>query len=222
VLADKDEYVFNESVTSVPAAATSKVKTSKSIPKSVSEPLIEDSVFDSENENETESKSTQRKPSIAKVEFVKSSKHVKSHRDSVNKVEKMVEKPVWNNARRVNHQNSQRITHPHPKTNFVPRAVLMKSGLKTLNTAGQNSSRAAVSVNIARPINIAYPRPIVNSARTTSNGNLQLELQEKGAIDSGCSRHMTENKSYLLDYEEIDGGFVAFGGNSKGGKITGK
>ncbi|GJY04537.1 ribonuclease H-like domain-containing protein [Tanacetum coccineum] len=30
------------------------------------------------------------------------------------------------------------------------------------------------------------------------------------------------SKSYLTDYEEIDGGFVAFGGNSKGGKITGK
>ncbi|GJX39207.1 putative ribonuclease H-like domain-containing protein [Tanacetum coccineum] len=53
-------------------------------------------------------------------------------------------------------------------------------------------------------------------------GNPQLELQEKGVIDSGCSRHMTGNKSYLSDYEEIDGGFVAFGGNSKGGKITGK
>ncbi|GKB05281.1 retrovirus-related pol polyprotein from transposon TNT 1-94 [Tanacetum coccineum] len=31
-----------------------------------------------------------------------------------------------------------------------------------------------------------------------------------------------ESKSYLTDYEEIDGGFVAFGGNFKGGKITGK
>ncbi|GJT38178.1 ribonuclease H-like domain-containing protein [Tanacetum coccineum] len=31
---------------------------------------------------------------------------------------------------------------------------------------------------------------------------------------------MTGNKSYLSDYEEIDGGFVAFGGDSKGGKIT--
>ncbi|GJS60721.1 uncharacterized mitochondrial protein-like protein [Tanacetum coccineum] len=41
-------------------------------------------------------------------------------------------------------------------------------------------------------------------------------------IDSGCSRHMTGNMSYLTDYEEIDGGYVAFGGNSKGGKITGK
>ncbi|GJW73174.1 ribonuclease H-like domain-containing protein [Tanacetum coccineum] len=38
----------------------------------------------------------------------------------------------------------------------------------------------------------------------------QLELQEKEVIDSGCSRHMTRNKSYLSDYREIDGGFVAF------------
>ncbi|GJW92319.1 putative ribonuclease H-like domain-containing protein [Tanacetum coccineum] len=53
-------------------------------------------------------------------------------------------------------------------------------------------------------------------------GNPQLELQEKGVIDSGCSRHMTRNKSYLLDYEEIDGGFIAFGGDPKGGRITGK
>ncbi|GKG44648.1 hypothetical protein Tco_0486086, partial [Tanacetum coccineum] len=53
-------------------------------------------------------------------------------------------------------------------------------------------------------------------------GNPEQELQEKCIIDSGCSRHMTGNKSYLTDFEEIDGGFVAFGGNSRGGKITGK
>ncbi|GJT95946.1 putative ribonuclease H-like domain-containing protein [Tanacetum coccineum] len=313
VLADEEEYVFSESITSVPAVATSKVKTSESKPKSVSEPLIEDWISDSEDENETEFKSKQRKPSFAKVEFVKSNEHVKIPRESVEKVEnnkqakyprknsqsprdcdfyekKMVEKPVWNNASRVNHQNSQRLTHPHPKGNFVPKAVLMKSGHKTLNTARQNSSKAAVSVNTARPINTAYPRPTMNCARPSSNvfnrahshvrrpfnkfttyknnnfnekvntvkgnvttvrpkavvsdnkgheanavkasacwvwrpkqkGNPQLELQEKGVIDSGCSRHMTGNKSYLSNYEEIDGGFVTFGGSTKGGKITGK
>ncbi|GKF89060.1 hypothetical protein Tco_0263023, partial [Tanacetum coccineum] len=47
-------------------------------------------------------------------------------------------------------------------------------------------------------------------------GNPQLELQEKGVIYSGCSRHVTGNKSYLSDYEEIDGEFVAFGGDPKG------
>ncbi|GJS17764.1 putative ribonuclease H-like domain-containing protein [Tanacetum coccineum] len=36
-------------------------------------------------------------------------------------------------------------------------------------------------------------------------------------FDSGCSRHMTGNKSFLTDYQEIDGGFVAFGGSPKGG-----
>ncbi|GJW96553.1 putative ribonuclease H-like domain-containing protein [Tanacetum coccineum] len=54
------------------------------------------------------------------------------------------------------------------------------------------------------------------------HGNLQIDLQDHGVIDSRCSRHMTGNMSYLTDYEEIDRGYVAFGGNPKGGKITGK
>nr|GEW04274.1 retrovirus-related Pol polyprotein from transposon TNT 1-94 [Tanacetum cinerariifolium] len=37
-----------------------------------------------------------------------------------------------------------------------------------------------------------------------------------------CSRHMTRNKSFLTDYQEIDEGFVAFGGSPKGGKFKGK
>ncbi|GJV91073.1 hypothetical protein Tco_1538886 [Tanacetum coccineum] len=51
--------------------------------------------------------------------------------------------------------------------------------------------------------------------------NPQQDLQEKGVIDSGFSRHMTVNMSYLTNFEEIDGGYVAFRGNPKGGKITG-
>ncbi|GJT63948.1 putative ribonuclease H-like domain-containing protein [Tanacetum coccineum] len=53
-------------------------------------------------------------------------------------------------------------------------------------------------------------------------GNPQMDLQDQGVIDSGCSRHMTRNMSYLTDYKEIDRGYVAFEGNPKGGKITGK
>nr|GEV59599.1 hypothetical protein [Tanacetum cinerariifolium] len=49
-------------------------------------------------------------------------------------------------------------------------------------------------------------------------GNPQLELQQKGVIDSGFSRHMTGNISYLSKYEEIDDGYVAFGGDPKGGE----
>nr|GEU75186.1 putative ribonuclease H-like domain-containing protein [Tanacetum cinerariifolium] len=53
-------------------------------------------------------------------------------------------------------------------------------------------------------------------------GNPQMNLQDQGVIDSGCLRYMTGNMSYLTDYKEIDGGYVAFGGNPKEGKITRK
>nr|GEV10403.1 hypothetical protein [Tanacetum cinerariifolium] len=46
-------------------------------------------------------------------------------------------------------------------------------------------------------------------------GNPQMDLQDKGVIDNGCSRHMTENMSYLTDYEEIDERYVAFRENPK-------
>ncbi|GKF98044.1 hypothetical protein Tco_0293865, partial [Tanacetum coccineum] len=85
VLAGEDEYVFSESITSVHAVATSEVMTSESKPKSVSKPPIEDWISDSESKNETEFKS--RKPSNAKVEFVKSNEHEKSPRESVKKLE---------------------------------------------------------------------------------------------------------------------------------------
>ncbi|GKB15784.1 ribonuclease H-like domain-containing protein [Tanacetum coccineum] len=141
---------------------------------------------------------------------------------------KMVEKTVWNNARRENHQNSQRMTHQtnarrenHPKGNFVPKAVLIKSGIKTFNTAGLfNKSITNKNSNLKEKVNTVKGN--VTTAWPKAVGNPQLELQEKGVIDSGCSRHMTGNKSYLSDYEEIDGGFVAFGGDPKGGRITDK
>nr|GEU76974.1 putative ribonuclease H-like domain-containing protein [Tanacetum cinerariifolium] len=41
-------------------------------------------------------------------------------------------------------------------------------------------------------------------------------LRDTGIFDIGCSRHMTGNRSFLLDYQEYDGGFVAFAGSSKG------
>ncbi|GJY87887.1 putative ribonuclease H-like domain-containing protein [Tanacetum coccineum] len=58
--------------------------------------------------------------------------------------------------------------------------------------------------------------------KNVPKGNPHQDLKDKGVIDSGCSRHMIGNRSYLTDYEEIDGGFVSFRGNSKGGKITRK
>ncbi|GKC12782.1 putative ribonuclease H-like domain-containing protein [Tanacetum coccineum] len=178
---------------------------------------------------------------------------------------------------------------------MVPRGVLIKSGLVSINTARQNISKIAVLVNTARQVNVAHSKTTVNAARPMSylskiahstvkrpihkntafensninqrvntvrdkkfniakpkavvnavkgnnsnavkastcwvwkpkhkvldHGNPQMDLQDQGVIDSGCSRNMTGNMSYPTNYEEIDGGYVAFGGNPKGGKITRK
>ncbi|GJY08936.1 putative ribonuclease H-like domain-containing protein [Tanacetum coccineum] len=56
----------------------------------------------------------------------------------------------------------------------------------------------------------------------SKRGNPQQALKNKGILDSGCSRHMTGNKDFLTDYQELDGGFVAFGGSARGGNITRK
>nr|GEX98641.1 ribonuclease H-like domain-containing protein [Tanacetum cinerariifolium] len=80
-------------------------------------------------------------------------------------------------------------------------------------------------VNIAKVNNgiTAGPKVVVSASEgNRSNGNPQYALHDQGIFNSRCSRHMTGNKSYLADYQEIDGGFVAFRGNAKVGKITGK
>ncbi|GJX39540.1 ribonuclease H-like domain-containing protein [Tanacetum coccineum] len=80
---------------------------------------------------------------------------------------------------------------------MVPRAVLIKSGL--------------VLVNTARQVNVAHSKTTVNAARPVSYLSKTSHSTDQGVIDSGCSRHMTGNMSYLTDYEEIDEGYVAFG-----------
>ncbi|GJQ92721.1 hypothetical protein Tco_0003860 [Tanacetum coccineum] len=206
-------------------------------------------------------------------------------------------RPVWNNVQRVNHQN--KLTHPHPKRNFVPTAVATKLGQVPVNVAKQNSPRAATSISTTRPINIASPKLKVNdalpktysyfkahspvrrafnqkSAAKTYNLNEKVKIARVNNVttagpkavvsaavgygenvvkssacwiwrltgnvidhtskDSGSYmlkrfdyvdlqgrlKHMTRNKSFLTNYQKVDGGFVAFVESPKGGKITGK
>nr|GEW47265.1 hypothetical protein [Tanacetum cinerariifolium] len=51
---------------------------------------------------------------------------------------------------------------------MVPRAVLMRSGLVSINTARQNASKTAVLVNTARQVNAAHLKTIVNVTRSIS------------------------------------------------------
>nr|GEW91373.1 putative reverse transcriptase domain-containing protein [Tanacetum cinerariifolium] len=91
----------------------------------------------------------------------------------------------------------------------------------------EEMSQSKIEKKTVRPITVkkefVKPRQQEKiSRKTVKKVNPQIDLKDKGVIDSGCSRHMTENMSYLTDYEEIDRGYVAFGENPKGGKITGK
>ncbi|GJV86550.1 hypothetical protein Tco_1530488 [Tanacetum coccineum] len=56
-------------------------------------------------------------------------------------------KPVWNNSKRVNHHYSTRITHPNPKRNMIPQAILMRSGRKTINAAKPKAVHNAVKAS---------------------------------------------------------------------------
>nr|GEW83008.1 hypothetical protein [Tanacetum cinerariifolium] len=48
------------------------------------------------------------------------------------------------------------------------------------------------------------------------------QKDDKGFINSGCSRHMIGNIDYLLDFKKFDSGYVTFRGGAHGGRISGK
>ncbi|GKA08644.1 hypothetical protein Tco_0687975 [Tanacetum coccineum] len=142
------------------------------------------------------------------------------------------------------------MTHPSPKRNMVPKAVLIRpinknttfknsnfnQRVNTVKDKNVNADRPKVVVNAVRPKAVlnAVKGNQVNAVKASAccvwkpktkvidHGNAQIDLHDQGVIDSGCSRNMTGNMSYLTDYEEIDGGYVTFGGNPEGRKITGK
>nr|GEZ78317.1 hypothetical protein [Tanacetum cinerariifolium] len=160
-----------------------------SLTNRASVPIIEDWVSDSEDESET--KAPQKVPN-----FVQSTEHV------------------------------------------VPAAVLTQSKLVPINVVPINAVRPISTVfpklKVTRP---RQHKPIVTKPNSPTRrhithspspqisnsplrvtavlapvGNPRYALKDKGVIDSGCSRHMTGNMSYLSDFEELNGGYVAFGG----------
>ncbi|GKB01424.1 ribonuclease H-like domain-containing protein [Tanacetum coccineum] len=98
--------------------------------------------------------------------------------------------------------------------------------VNTVNDKNVNAARPNAVVNTARPKAVlsAVKGNKGNAVKASAcwvwrpkhkvldHGNPQQDLKDKGVIDSGCSRHITGNRSYLTYYKEIDGRFVAFGG----------
>ncbi|GJV89780.1 putative ribonuclease H-like domain-containing protein [Tanacetum coccineum] len=76
----------------------------------------------------------------------------------------------------------------------------------------ETMEKVSESTNVQKPKQDDQPR----------KGDPQVALKDTRIFYSGCSKHMTGNKSYLTDYQDYYGGFIAFAGSSKGGRITGK
>ncbi|GKF56489.1 hypothetical protein Tco_0166829, partial [Tanacetum coccineum] len=98
-------------------------------------------------------------------------------------------------------------THPSIHRNMSPRAVLLKTRLTPLNTV--------------RPVNNAHPKSAIHSAKskpravnTARSFTRQVntvrvkggkpQQDDKGFVDSGCSRHMTGNIANLSNFKEFN------------------
>nr|GEU81454.1 ribonuclease H-like domain-containing protein [Tanacetum cinerariifolium] len=195
-----------------------------------SAPIIEDWLSDSDTKYEP--KALQLVPS-----FAQSSKHVKSPRHSVQPIATTILAATPAPANPKSNSSGQKRNR---KACFVCRSVdiLIKDCDFHTKQMAQPTQRnyahmghhkqpvsvALPTITLTRPRHAYHVAPVVSDVQGKQGtwGNPQQALKDKGVIKSGCSRHMIGNMSYLSDFEELNKGYVSFGGNPKGGKITGK
>ncbi|GJR46345.1 putative ribonuclease H-like domain-containing protein [Tanacetum coccineum] len=182
-------------------------------------PIIEDWDTGSDNDNVFRPKSDQTKPKFTKINFVKSDENVKSvNKENTHRQQNSPRVAASiSTARLVNTAAFKlKVNDALPKTysyfkahSPIKRAFNQKSAAKTNNL---NEKVKTARIN---NVTIAGPKAVVSVA--VGNGENVVKLaQDQGIFDSGFSRHMTGNKSFLTDYQEVDGGFVAFAGSFKG------
>ncbi|GJU03312.1 putative ribonuclease H-like domain-containing protein [Tanacetum coccineum] len=233
-----NEPIVSEPTVKKPVVETSEAKTSKAKPKVVRKnngaPIIKDWVSDSEEEDVPQAKIEKKtvKPSFAKIEFVKSKEQVKSPRKTT--VKQGNQNRLNTHSPRGNQRNWNNMMSQKLGSNFemINKACYVCGSFDHLQYDCNNHQR---QFNNKKMVNTARPKVVLNAVKGNhvnavkasacwvwklkTNGNPQQDLQEKGVVNSGCSRHMTGNMSYLTDFEEIDGGYVTFGSrNPKGGK----
>nr|GEY38895.1 hypothetical protein [Tanacetum cinerariifolium] len=169
-------------------------------------PIIEDWVSDSKDESKT-------KAPLFVPSFVQSSKQMKSPMRYVQPDETSIPAAATTTHTSASPKSASSSKRKNRKACFVCKCVdhLIKDCYYHAKKMAQPTLRN-------------YAHRVVSAAQGMKGkwSNQQHALKDKGVIDSGCSRHMTWNMSYLSDFEELNGGYVAFRGNPKGGKIFGK
>ncbi|GKC31656.1 putative ribonuclease H-like domain-containing protein [Tanacetum coccineum] len=131
-------------------------------------------------------------------------------------------------------QNSQRaeasISPVRPVNTVAPKLKVNTARVNNVTTSGPKIVVSATEGNRENAIKslacwIWIPTGNVIDHTSKDSGSYMLIIFDyvdlQGRLN-GCSRYMTGNKFFLTNYQEIDGGFVAFGGSPKGGKITRK
>ncbi|GJV30131.1 hypothetical protein Tco_1386579 [Tanacetum coccineum] len=133
---------------------------------------------------------------------------------------RMAKKSVLKNMGK---NTGQREIRPVWKSHSPIRRPFHKSTTPNIRISNEKVNTVRVNgVNTAGQTAVSAVKGNGVTTIKASAGNPQQALKNKGIFDSGCSRHMTGNKDFLTDYQDIDGGFVAFGGSARDGKITGK
>nr|GEZ92884.1 hypothetical protein [Tanacetum cinerariifolium] len=135
--------------------------------------------------------------------------------------------------RMVNGTNRSRVNH---NTTTVPKAMLIRTGLKAVNSVRPVNLKRNLfkQINTAKEkVNTTRPNSVVLNAVRANKGkavkasscwvwrpikldSASIILKKHTYIDA------RGNISYLTDFKEFDGGYVAFKGGAKGGKITSK
>nr|GEW83069.1 putative ribonuclease H-like domain-containing protein [Tanacetum cinerariifolium] len=235
----------NETVHTAFNVELSPTNSDKDLSHRPSAPIIEDWVSDLEDESEAD-------PSQNAPSFVQPNEQVKTHRPSVKPktaltpVRNHALRGNHQHYARMTHLNPQRhvvptavltksklvpLTAARPVTTTVPHNnVTRPRSAKNVVTKPHSPPRRNINRRPSpKPSNFPHKVttakvPQVNAVKGVQGnlGNPQHALKDKWVIDSGYSRHMIGNMSYLSDFEEINGEYVAFGGNPKGGKITRK
>ncbi|GKE15249.1 hypothetical protein Tco_1422826 [Tanacetum coccineum] len=111
-------------------------------------------------------------PTVAKIEFVRPKQQERPVRKPADCNYHQRERVVsGNNYTRVNYNYSTKKAHPSAHRNIVLRAVLMKTGLRSLNNA--------------MPINTTHPKTTFYSARPMSHfsKSAQLTLKRPKAVN---------------------------------------
>nr|GEV66411.1 ribonuclease H-like domain-containing protein [Tanacetum cinerariifolium] len=188
-----------------------------------SAPIIEDWVSNSKDEFET--KAPQIVPS-----FVQSTKQVKSHRHSIQHVETSIlvaspnpasPKPTSNGKRK-----NKKAYYVCKRLDHLIKDLLTQSKPVPI-TAVRPFSVDVPKLKVTRPI---HAKPIVTKTNSPTIRHINPNPSPK--ISNSPPRVTTVkapvvnaaqgNMSYLSDFKELNGGYVAFGGNPKGGKISRK